>query len=370
MKKRVAITLHGIRTRGKWQKDLAPILAMHDVVPYPLDFGRFGALSLLLPYRRDAKLNWFHSEYQRVQRETGITRPSIIAHSFGSYLTCRLLHIFREFVHFDKIILAGSIVQNNFDWSEIIANEQAVQVRNEVATRDIWPRVAKTLVSDAGDSGTKGFAGLSGNGRRCEHTHEIGHSGTHFEAMYHDWAKFISCTQYLAGADMRVISQLLELAAGRTADNLQVPRNSIRANILLPTADDVLKIPEGAHYNMLHASELDINIPIGRGLSGVAFKERKELAYLEEASHHWGQYALPRAELAKVDPALAWVLSFPLADPGNGRVFGVMSVDGLAPSAIVTSPFDSKTEAAILELKTRHVPAMAHKLCNLETGGF
>ena len=38
------ISLHGIRTRGPWQKDIAPLLAENGFVPHPLDFGYFMAL--------------------------------------------------------------------------------------------------------------------------------------------------------------------------------------------------------------------------------------------------------------------------------------------------------------------------------------
>lgn len=63
MGKRVVITVHGIRTRGAWQKQLTPILAKHELIPYPLDYGRFSAMSFLIPWRRESKLNWFHNEY-------------------------------------------------------------------------------------------------------------------------------------------------------------------------------------------------------------------------------------------------------------------------------------------------------------------
>ncbi len=369
MKKRVAITLHGIRTSGKWQKDLAPILAEHDIVPYPLDFGYFNAAQLLLNHCREEKLKWFHKEYDRVRKETSIDRPSIIAHSFGSYLVCQLLHKYPEFVCFDKVILAGSIAPANFDWAAIIKQGQVIQVRNEVATLDRWPILAKKFVRDAGDSGTKGFDGFPQGGQMCQYSHAIGHSGTHFESMYDHWAKFITCPQYLPVEDCKLIYQLLEFAAGRTADILGIPQALVRANILLPRHNRILKISEGAHYNMTYPPEKDINIPFGKGLSGIAFTERKHVGFVQ-TNHSWGLYALPFEELQKVDPRLEWVLSFPLADPDNGRVFGVMSVDGLTPSTINMNASDPITQVVIAELINDHVPGMVKKISMLETGGI
>src|SRR5229473_1546880 len=38
-KKKIVITLHGIRTTGKWQKALDTVLASSEFVPYALDYG-------------------------------------------------------------------------------------------------------------------------------------------------------------------------------------------------------------------------------------------------------------------------------------------------------------------------------------------
>lgn len=54
-RRRVVVSLHGIRTRGVWQKELVPALAIAGFIPYVLDYGHVGALELLLPGSLDAK---------------------------------------------------------------------------------------------------------------------------------------------------------------------------------------------------------------------------------------------------------------------------------------------------------------------------
>jgi hypothetical protein len=85
----------------------------------------------------------------------------------------------------------------------------------------------------------------------------------------------------------------------------------------------------------------------------------------------WGEAALTTEELSKTHNDLQWILSFPIANPDNGRVIGVMTIDGLTDPPISAGINESTTiQNLIHELEYAHVPAMAWQLCNLETGGF
>ena len=79
--KKVVLSLHGIRTRGVWQKELAPVLAKYGFIPYPLDYGNFPAMFLLAPSLRQGKVEWLRQEYERIAREEQVNRLSIIAHT-------------------------------------------------------------------------------------------------------------------------------------------------------------------------------------------------------------------------------------------------------------------------------------------------
>ena len=84
-KRQVVISIHGIRTRGDWQKQLTSSLSRADFIHEPLDFGFFRAIQLVIPAMRDAKVKWFLEEYTKAIRDSA-DPPCVIAHSFGTYL--------------------------------------------------------------------------------------------------------------------------------------------------------------------------------------------------------------------------------------------------------------------------------------------
>ena len=80
----IVVSVHGIRTRGKWQKELVPFLNRAGYHSSPVDYGYFWALFLLFPSARRRKIDWFRDEY--LTRTAGYPRQFIIAHSFGTYI--------------------------------------------------------------------------------------------------------------------------------------------------------------------------------------------------------------------------------------------------------------------------------------------
>jgi pimeloyl-ACP methyl ester carboxylesterase len=185
---RCVISLHGIRTRGVWQKDLAPVLARHGLIPYALDYGSFSIFKFACRRARDRRVEWLRSEYERVTSDAKVQRPSVVAHSFGTYLVSALLVKYPE-LHFDKIIFSGSIVDRNFDWGSKLEAGQVNFVRNDYGSLDRWPRLARYLVRDSGASGTDGFLrrhpGLMGQ-RFERHTHSDYFHRAHFTSWL-DW---------------------------------------------------------------------------------------------------------------------------------------------------------------------------------------
>ena len=119
----VVITLHGIKTHGKWQKDIDTVLAAAGFTPAPLDYGNFLAIQLLLPWSRRKKVDWFRDELHRVCKQERVKRPSIVAHSFGTYLVARAMQIYDP-VEFDRVIFCGAIVRRDYSWSERIHKNQ------------------------------------------------------------------------------------------------------------------------------------------------------------------------------------------------------------------------------------------------------
>lgn len=167
---RVLIPLHGIRTRADWQKalsDLAQMRVGQDgrakwiCTLRGWSFGYFPFLWLLMPWLRNGKAPWFLRQYEATVLHRDYpagTLPSVVAHSFGTYILASALERY-PYLHFDRVVLCGSILPRSFDWSKYIKNGQVRAVRNEPSTRDIWCRLAPLAVGETGRSGTRGFCG-------------------------------------------------------------------------------------------------------------------------------------------------------------------------------------------------------------------
>jgi hypothetical protein len=182
--------LHGIKTRGKWQKDVSPLLSAQGLIPIPLDFGNFGARQLVWPQSRKKKLLWLRAEYEKECDRLRCESPSIVAHSFGCYLVASLLKKYRQ-VRFDRIIFCGSIVHPGYPWADVVARGQAKSVLNQYGGEDFWAWVVQWVVEDAGPSGFSGFD------RPCavvqqQNNPEFEHSDYFYDLNYNEnWIRFL-----------------------------------------------------------------------------------------------------------------------------------------------------------------------------------
>lgn len=92
---RIVFLLHGIRTHARWQRGFADVASHHNW-KCPLDgwwYGRFSVFQFLTPFARRAKVAWFRSRYttafkehQRIISASSDRLPSVVAHSFGTYI--------------------------------------------------------------------------------------------------------------------------------------------------------------------------------------------------------------------------------------------------------------------------------------------
>jgi hypothetical protein len=154
--KKLVITLHGIRTFAPWQKDLADELSKAGFYTKSLHYGYFSGIKLILPSRRKKQIEWLRDQYTQITREYPGVVPSIIAHSFGTYMVASALEMF-DGIKFDQIILCGSIIPQDFNWDELVNSNQINRVLNECAKKDIVVRIAPWFIQDAGSSGAHGF---------------------------------------------------------------------------------------------------------------------------------------------------------------------------------------------------------------------
>jgi TPR repeat protein len=191
----LVISVHGIRTRGAWQKQLTAVLNRAGFDHLPLDFGFFRAILLLWPPARQRQIAWFLEQYTAARRDSRDVPISVVAHSLGSYLVARSLEIFPE-VRFQRVILCGSIVRRDYPWTRIIGeSRQVVQVLNDYGRMDIWALIVGWVVSDSGASGRLGFVD-DADGQVVQRAHEEFRHSDYFYVLNYEgnWVPFLKGT--------------------------------------------------------------------------------------------------------------------------------------------------------------------------------
>lgn len=159
----VVCPLHGIRTRAEWQRAFAQV-AQENRWWCRLDrwsYGRFSIFAFLTPWTREKMLEWFRNAYDEEVNDRNLNLaqgqlPSVVAHSFGTYILGYALLRY-DFIRFDKVILCGSILPVDFPWDRIIERGQVQAVRNEYGVRDPWVKRVKCFVRGTGPAGRVGF---------------------------------------------------------------------------------------------------------------------------------------------------------------------------------------------------------------------
>jgi hypothetical protein len=172
--KPVVVTLHGIRTRGEWQKRIAPKIARYGMIPVLLDYGYLNLVQFLNPWTRDKLVKWLRDEISAVRRDYPESPISVVAHSLGTYLVARLLEEESSFT-FETVLFSGSIVAREYDWKRLLSTNRVQYVANYIAEKDVWPKLAELVIKGAGRAGTEGFT--SEHPALFQHAHaKYGHS--------------------------------------------------------------------------------------------------------------------------------------------------------------------------------------------------
>jgi hypothetical protein len=96
-------------------------------------------------------------------------------------------------IRFERIILCGSIVRRDYPWRQRFERGQVQRVLNDYGRRDIWVRVAETVIEDAGSSGYRGFDD-SADPRLIQRRHAHWRHSDYFYALNYDrnWIPFLA----------------------------------------------------------------------------------------------------------------------------------------------------------------------------------
>ena len=190
---RIVISVHGIRTRGEWQKMCNRIIQDAGFQHEIFDYGYFSAFSLLRKKSRENAAQKLLQKYTALKREIPNARFYAIGHSHGTLMLSKILK-YSE-VSFERMILTGSIVDRKTDWINLFENNQVGQVLNLVATKDWISKLGALGVRECGVSGLRGFE--QKDPRLIEGCLEnFGHSGAHYELAFSTWMNFLKNGKY------------------------------------------------------------------------------------------------------------------------------------------------------------------------------
>jgi WD40 repeat protein len=182
----LVITVHGIRTYGRWQSRLQKILYaqpkwQHDQENKEIFHYRYGVLTLLsfvVPFLRNLAVKQFREYIQDIFKEQRWERVDIVAHSFGTYLVFEALADPRlaEDVKVHTVIFCGSVLSPNRNIGRLVGPGRRIgRIINECGIFDgiLLLTLAVYGVGMAGRLGLQGFEGRTLRNRY----HNLGHSG-------------------------------------------------------------------------------------------------------------------------------------------------------------------------------------------------
>jgi hypothetical protein len=156
-KKRGAVlSVHGIRTIGEWQDNLADWVQDAGFHYARTTYGNILWTSPLPPALTYAMGQLQHRYDELLKRQLPI---SAIAHSFGTLALGHLLWR-RPSTQFHRVILYGSVLSPKYPWLDCATRHQVNDVLHEIAGQDIWPWLAPlafVLHRKSGWSGVRGF---------------------------------------------------------------------------------------------------------------------------------------------------------------------------------------------------------------------
>jgi hypothetical protein len=135
-KPKVVMSIHGYLSKGGWQLDLSEVIIENGLLSKEFKYGftiRFDSFkqSRLVDRFRE----WYFNQVNGLRIEEPFHRPSIVAHSLGSWIVAKAMLKYDD-IKFDKVFLHGSIVPRDFDWYTLILRDQVNRITVEKSKRD------------------------------------------------------------------------------------------------------------------------------------------------------------------------------------------------------------------------------------------
>lgn len=160
------VTVHGMNTDGPWQQDFSWSIAKKLKYSAPILIFKYPILRAMTLFERTQRLaSTDLGQHLRLAAAQASQRvgelspaPDVVLHSYGTLLFSRLL-LSDEFsdLRFSRVILAGSIVRPDYDWSSHVKSGRIDHVINHCGDKDTAVLIAQFMMPNAGPSGRIGF---------------------------------------------------------------------------------------------------------------------------------------------------------------------------------------------------------------------
>lgn len=190
-KPKVIMSIHGYKSKGRWQDSLSEVIQAYGYESAPYRYGYKLFRIMRHHIRKDVEnfRDWYFSIVENPVHEMNISepfhRPSIIAHSLGTWIVAKALLKYPE-IKFDKIFLLGSIIPADFDWFKLILRAQVNSVIYEKAKKDTIAPLGWIFTGSIRPCGTKGFVQKSSFIKEEEFS-EFGHSDFNYKAHFKEY---------------------------------------------------------------------------------------------------------------------------------------------------------------------------------------
>jgi hypothetical protein len=190
----VVYSVHGIQTFAKWQNDLDDILnsdSQGQVIEHiPYKYHHYPIIHFLSSGKRVTEVKKLSKDIQLLANRYPEARICLIGHSFGTFLIAESLKSLNVRLNIDKVILSGSVLNSDYDWSGIISKHNIQGIINECASND-WALVCSRFFAKG--LGMAGIEGLPPHGGIITNRHfSGGHSCFFNKKTLTDWCRFVS----------------------------------------------------------------------------------------------------------------------------------------------------------------------------------
>lgn len=178
--KNVLITVHGIRTNGKWQEKMNQLLdSNYSVEPYKYNF--FSLFSFFSEKKVENEIEAMVSFIERTVKNHPKAKFHFVSHSFGTYLVYNALSKIDKSLPIGNIIFGGSVLKPSVDISILYEKHTIDNIINDCVVLDI-PIIAGVIAHKRYSNA--GIIGIKGSSNQVKNRYINGGHSSYFDELH------------------------------------------------------------------------------------------------------------------------------------------------------------------------------------------